>query len=121
MKLDVGMTPCQKLLVQEGSACNILLQPPPYTSVIGGSGRLLHALNSTFLYQQFLSSLHFYTCFAHFSIPKLWPRHGRLAIEPHNAILSLSLALEDLIQDAHAHALAGLGACNGSCDIMTSH
>ena len=43
------MTPCQKLLKQEGTelrACNNLPQPLPTSLVFGGCGRLLHALNS---------------------------------------------------------------------------
>ena len=53
VKIEVRMSPCQKLQVQRSHckvwlrACSNLLQPPPYISVFWGCGRLLHALNHT--------------------------------------------------------------------------
>ena len=41
-------------------ACNNLPQPPPYIFAFRDCGRLLHALNPTFLYLQFLAWCHPY-------------------------------------------------------------
>ena len=80
MKKDVGMTPCQKLLKQEGTARWIeSMQKSSATPKNRDVGRGLrkHALNpphSAFLFQQFLAWCHpffifndFYTSFTHFS------------------------------------------------------
>ena len=60
MKKDVGMTPSQKLLTQEGTGRIESMQqfsaPFPYISVLGGCGRRFHMLSillrSAFLCQQ---------------------------------------------------------------------
>ena len=88
------MTPCQKLLKQEGTARRSESMQQSSTTqsqslVFGGCGRLLHALTpprSAFLFQQFLARCHpyillhdFYTCIIYISvvwtsIPQLFTR-----------------------------------------------